>query len=957
MMKSVSRVGQATLKARAEFLKECNQVNLAGTQAAAFEHVPTTIIDADGIIVTINKVGKKLLRVVRSADIVGRPALNLFHPDYRGALREWIGACIQIPGSAPAHEAVMIALDGTQIPVEIRAVSHLVNERIQILVTYHNISDRDYFERRLREEQNFSDAALNGLPGIFYHCAEDGRLLRWNKNLERLSGYSAQELAGMSVLDFFVDEEKTRIASWIAEVYEKGKSEAEADLLTKNGRCIPYIFTANLFEKDGQRGYIGVALDISDRKAIEQKLQEEHDFSSALLDSLPGIFYRYDENQCLIRWNKNHELVTGYSAEELATMHPLDFFLEEERELIASQIGKIFVDGQSNTEANFLLKDGRIVPYLFTGVNLTYGDKSNFVGIGIDITERKQAENSLREKTALLEAQIESSADGILIVDRRGRKLVQNRRLNELWKIPHAIAENSDSACQFNFFATQTTNAADFIAKVQWLDEHYDEISRNEIELLDGTFLDRYSAPVLDQDGHNYGRIWVFSDITESKQAQSRIHHLAHYDPLTQLANRHTFHLQLEEGFSNRRDKLGLLFIDLDGFKLINDTKGHRVGDTLLKQVADRLRVACQEPGMLIARLGGDEFAGLIPDTNTECATKLAHSLVETLSMPYYLNGDIQLQIGASVGIALAPEHGDGAEMLLLRADTALYAAKATGKGTVRMFSFDMESRIQQKLHLEVNLRAALENQEGLFVFYQPIVEIETGRVTAREALVRWYLPGRGWISPGEFIPIAEQSSLIDKLGVFVLNRACYDATRWKDEVRVAVNISASQLGKGTLAQIIQSALIESGLPPNRLEIEVTETALLGDEQVTVGDLREVKSLGVRVALDDFGTGYSSLAHLRIFPFDKIKIDGSFVKDAINQPECAAVVRAVADLGRRLGVTTVAEGVETSAHLDCIRNEGCSEFQGYLYGRPIPREEDTLIVAALNAGMVKTIAA
>jgi len=809
------------------------------------------------------------------------------------------------------------------------------------------------FERRLREEQNFSDAALNGLPGIFFHNSADGRLLRWNRNFEQVSGYSAQELTGMNALDFFVEEEKKLIAGSISRVYESGRAQIEADFLAKDGRRIPYLFTASLFEQDGQKGFIGVAFDLSDRKAIEKKLKEEHDFSNALLDSLPGIFYRYDENQRLIRWNKNHETVTGHSPEELAAMGPLEFFPENERELVATQIGKVFVDGQATVEANFLRKGGGTVPYLFTGVML----QSNFVGIGIDITERKKAENALQEKTALLEAQIESSADGILILDRSSHKLVQNRRMSELWKIPHEIATDPSGARLFDFLSTQTTDAAEFRSKVQWLDEHPDEISRDEIELLDGTFLDCYSAPVLDRSGHNYGRILAFRDITESRLAQSHIRHLAHYDSLTELANRHTFQAQLEERLSNRNEGFGLLFVDLDGFKLINDTQGHSIGDELLRQVADRLRSAFKKPNVFIARLGGDEFAGIVPDVSPDRAIELGDSLIELLSAPYRLEGERQLQIGASVGIALAPEHGEEAGTLLSRADIALYAAKAAGKGTACLFSADMEIRIQQKAHLEANLRAALDSEEGLFVFYQPIVDIATGKVTGREALMRWHLPEYGWISPGEFIPVAEQSGLIDKLGTFVLHRACRDAVRWEDGARVAVNISANQLGKGTLAQLVLSALMKSGLPPDRLEIEVTETALLGDEQLTISDLRRVRSLGVRVALDDFGTGYSSLAHLRLFPFDKIKIDGSFVKDAIEQPECAAVVRAIADLGRRLGVTTVAEGVETRSHLECIRDEGCSEFQGFLYGRPMPTDEDAPIVAALNAQADHAVAA
>jgi predicted signal transduction protein with EAL and GGDEF domain len=259
-----------------------------------------------------------------------------------------------------------------------------------------------------------------------------------------------------------------------------------------------------------------------------------------------------------------------------------------------------------------------------------------------------------------------------------------------------------------------------------------------------------------------------------------------------------------------------------------------------------------------------------------------------------------------------------------------------------------MEARMQEHVELQARLRSALETREGLFVFYQPIVDVNNQKVKSREALIRWHHDQDGWIAPAEFIPVAEQSDLIDQLGAFVLDRACRDAAQWSDDARVAVNISAAQLGKGTIAAAIRFALDCSGLRPDRLEMEVTETAMLHDEHAAIEDLRHVRDMGVRVALDDFGTGYSSLAHLRAFPYDKIKIDGSFVRDAINRPDCVAIVNAIADLGRRLGVTTVAESVETEALFMLMREAGCSEAQGYLFGRPSPSERDAPRIAEIN---------
>ncbi|MEI2414865.1 EAL domain-containing protein [Orrella sp. JC864] len=463
--------------------------------------------------------------------------------------------------------------------------------------------------------------------------------------------------------------------------------------------------------------------------------------------------------------------------------------------------------------------------------------------------------------------------------------------------------------------------------------------------------LDLKVSAITADDGSYLGPMLTWAIVTKEVEAESRIRQLAHFDTLTGLANRAAFREKLDAELRGRPGTLGLLFIDLDGFKLVNDTKGHRVGDELLRRVADRLRAVCDVPGVTIGRLGGDEFAVLVPTGGAAELEDFAARIIQALSPAYTLEHNHQAQIGVSIGIALAPAHARTGETLLARADIALYATKEAGKGTYRMFCEDMETRIQEWARLQARLREALEENEGLFVFYQPILDVRTQKVTAREALVRWHHAQRGWVSPGEFVPIAEQSGLIDALGQFVLNTACRDAAAWTDGARVAVNVSVAQLGKGTLVPAVLAALAGAGLPADRLEIEVTETAILDDAHSGIDELRRIRDLGVRVALDDFGTGYSSLTHLRAFPFDKIKIDGSFVKDAVQRPESAAVVRAIADLGKRLGVTTVAEGVETRAHLDRVVEEGCREVQGYFYGRPAPSERDAAAVEALNRAL------
>jgi len=466
---------------------------------------------------------------------------------------------------------------------------------------------------------------------------------------------------------------------------------------------------------------------------------------------------------------------------------------------------------------------------------------------------------------------------------------------------------------------------------------------------LGGEVIDLQAAAVRSSEGDYLGPMVSLAVVTKEVEADERIVWLAHHDTLTGLPNRATFHRQLEERLANPANDMTLLFVDLDGFKLVNDSMGHRVGDVLLSQVAERLRKECSDPDVLVGRLGGDEFSVLLPYSDIQRASAFAEKLIGALSEPYRLDDERQVQIGASIGIASAPIHGEDSKLLLSRADIALSVAKSSGKGVLKLFELEMEVDVHERVLLEGQLREALREKEGLFVFYQPIVDIATGEITAREALVRWYHPLRGWVPPSEFIPIAEQCGLIRELGLFVLRRACNDAVGWKDSARIAVNVSPGQLGRGTLAATVLAILVETGLSPNRLEVEITETALLNEEIDGIHDLRQLHDMGVRVALDDFGTGYSSLAHLRMFPFDKIKIDGSFVRDAVTRPDCAAVVRVVADLGRRLGVTTVAEGVESRTHLKLVREEGCTEVQGHLFGAPMPNEADFPVLRQLAA--------
>ena len=440
--------------------------------------------------------------------------------------------------------------------------------------------------------------------------------------------------------------------------------------------------------------------------------------------------------------------------------------------------------------------------------------------------------------------------------------------------------------------------------------------------------------PLYDGEGSFLGYRGVCADITPAKKAEARIAYLAHHDALTELPNRALLCDSLDQALQHGTARVAVLSLDLDGFKGVNDRYGHPAGDALLVAVAQRLR-ALIEGGDQVARFGGDEFVILDATYTDQGAVEvLAQAIVRALSTPFPLAGD-DVTVGVSIGIAFAPSDGESAATLIKNADAALYRAKGDGRGAYRFFAPEMDRRLQERHRLVHDLRSALAHAE-LLLHYQPYVSAETGEVSGCEALLRWQHPERGMIAPAEFIPLAEQSGLIVPIGVWILEEACRAAVLWPGDQRVSVNISPVQFRNRALPHTILTALTRAGLSPSRLEIEVTETVLIDDVEVALDTLRQIRALGVRVALDDFGTGYSSLSYLRSFPFDKVKIDRSFVQELTTRRDNQVIVQAIRDMARGLGMSVTAEGVETREQAERLRESGCEELQGYLYSRPKP---------------------
>ncbi|MGH7155101.1 MAG: putative bifunctional diguanylate cyclase/phosphodiesterase [Acetobacteraceae bacterium] len=579
------------------------------------------------------------------------------------------------------------------------------------------------------------------------------------------------------------------------------------------------------------------------------------------------------------------------------------------------------------------LRDGRIVSIFFRPI-----PGVGYVATHQDITPLKQREEELGIQNMRFETALANMSQGLVMFDRDSELIVCNPRYGEIYQLPPELTRpGTPLSAILHYRTTNTTYAlpdADSHIANRLAIVAARRPSDSVLELADGRSIAVAHRPM--PDG---GFVATFEDVTERIRADRQIAHIARHDPLTDLPNRLMFREQIEAILTRGRDtlRMAVLCLDLDRFKAVNDTLGHPLGDALLREVAERLRDNVREEDC-VARFGGDEFALLHAVTgNVELSARLARRVIDAVSRPYEIDGH-RIVIGASIGIALYPDHGREPDQLLKNADLALYAAKADGRNTFRFFEREMDRQAQARRALELDLRAALALGQ-MELHFQPIVSLATCEIASCEALIRWHHPTRGLVPPMEFIPLAEEIGLIVQLGEWVLHRACAVAAAWPDGIAVAVNLSAVQFKRGDLVATVSAALDLSGLPASRLELEITESVLLQGSVENLAILHRLRALGIRISMDDFGTGHSSLSYLRSFPFDKIKIDRSFVRHFGESADCTAIVHAVTGLARNLGIITTAEGVETREQFDRLQREGCTEVQGFYIGHPVPAEQ------------------
>lgn len=817
------------------------------------------------------------------------------------------------------------------------------------MVMWQDVTQSKRATDALRESETRYRRLFENANDIIYVHDLDGNYLSINEAGLKLFGYTLDEVLGLNMSNIAAPGH-LEIASAQLNAKISGNSQQtvyELDCITKSGaRATLEVNSSVIVVDDVPVAVQGVARDITDRRKTEEALRQSEARFRDLFENANDLIYTHDLEGNFTSLNRAGERITGYTREEALKMNIAEVvapeFLRAAKTMTARKLAE---DVPTTYETEIVSKDGRRVSLeLSTRLIVADGLPIGVQGIGRDITERLSAERSLLNTLSLFSTTFESTADGIVVMSLDREIVTCNKKFIEMWGVDQAIIDTQDGPRLVKHVADQLTNTDEFLQKLDEVYLNEGAVATEILTLKDGRIFERISQPQL-LEGRPIGRVASFRDITERSQAEEKLRHYALHDPLTDLPNRVQFmtHLQnaIDRAKGSPHSRFAVLFLDLDRFKVVNDSLGHVVGDQLLIAIGDRL-TACVRPGDVVARLGGDEFVVLLNRTGEpEEIERVAERLQTRISAPFRIN-NYEVFTTASIGIILSSDLERRADEFLRDADAAMYRAKESGKARYEVFDREMHARNLNLLQIETDLRHALDRNE-FEVAYQPIVNLDDGTIKEFEALLRWRHPENGLVGPDQFVSVAEETGLIVPIGRWILQKACEQTAIWREKfatpLTISVNLSAKQLMHPSLVEQTKTVLLDTGLDPRHLKLEVTESNVMDHSEKSLSVLNELSKLGISLSTDDFGTGYSSLSYLQQFPFDRLKIDRSFVKRLGDDEKTVAIVKTILMLGENLGIEVVAEGVETTAHLDTLRMLGCRLGQGYLFSRPLDPQD------------------
>ncbi len=857
-------------------------------------------------------------------------------------------------------EHVVLDMDNDEgsFQVSVLPIQDENGETIAGMVMWQDTTEQKRANDALAESETRYRQLFENANDIIYVHDLQGNYISINQAAERIFGYTREEALAMNMTKIIAPEHLDLVKRQLTRKVAGGKSQTvyEVDCIKKDGSRATLEVNSSVIVKDGSPIAVqGIARDVTERKTAEELITTNEERYRDLFENANDLIYTHDLQGNFTSLNRAGEFITEYSRDEALGMNLAQVVAPEFLEAARTMTARKIEDERPTTyELEIISKSGRRVTLeLSTRLIVVDGLPVGVQGIGRDITERRQAEQSLHKTLSLFSSTFESTADGIVVMSLDRQIVTCNKKFVEMWGVPDDILEAKNGEKLVDLVAEQIENTEDFRRQLDDVYRDPDAVAKEILKLKDGRIFERYSQPQY-LEGVPVGRVACFRDITERNLAEEKLRYYALHDTLTDLPNRVQFmdHLRqaVERATGNSFARFAVLFLDLDRFKVINDSLGHAVGDKLLIAISERLR-ACVRPGDVVSRLGGDEFTILLNRSGDIAEViGVAERLQAKISEPFKID-NYEVFTTASIGIIVSGDVARRAEDFLRDADAAMYRAKEAGKARYEIFDREMHVRNMNLLQVETDLRHAVEREE-FEVLYQPIVELATGKVKEFEALIRWRHPVHGLVGPDEFVHVAEETGLIIAIGKWILDESCRQVAEWQQKFgqpfAVSVNLSAKQLMHPNLTSQVKEVLLETGLDPSQLKLEVTESTVMEHSEKSLKVLSDLDELGVALSTDDFGTGYSSLSYLQRFPFERLKIDRSFVKIMDEDEKSGAIVKTILMLGENLDIEVVAEGIETASQLEKLRELGCNTGQGYLFSRPIDREaaEDFLASGA-----------